>query len=255
MGVTMTILLPAGRVLDTASTHKGKSNGLAAKITGNADAEAFAKAHPEEFRFFANEITDHRDARVTIDGFLKRGALGIGEQKFGVDCDSPEFLALCELAHERRVPILCHFQHETYNHHFERFDKVLAKFPEVRFIGHAQTMWAHIDAKCDPKILYPTGPVTRGGLTDRYLKDYPNFFADMSAGSGLNALLRDEEHTRGFLERHQDKLLFGSDCNDVFGRGPGCQGAQTIAAIRRLSPSKAIERKILFGNSKKFFGL
>ncbi len=255
MGVTMTILLPAGRVLDTASTHKGKSNGLAAQISGNADAEAFAKARPQSFRFFANEITDHAEARPTIEGFLKRGAIGIGEQKFGVDCDSKEFLALCELARDHRVPILCHFQHETYNHHFERFHTVLEKFPEVRFIGHAQTMWAYIDAKCDPKILYPTGKVSPGGLTDRYLKDYPNFFADMSAGSGLNALLRDEDHTRGFLERHQDKILFGSDCNDVLGRGPGCQGTQTIATIRRLAPSKAIERKILFGNSRKFFGL
>ncbi len=255
MGVTMTILLPAGRVLDVASTHNGKSNGLAAQISGNSEAEAFAKARPQSFRFFANEITDHAEARTTIGAFLKRGAIGIGEQKFGVDCDSPEFRGLCELADAHSVPILCHFQHETYNHHFERFHTVLEKFPQVRFIGHAQTMWAHIDAKCEPKVLYPTGKVTAGGLTDRYLKDYPNFFADMSAGSGLNALLRDEEHTRGFLERHHDKILFGSDCNDVLGRGPGCQGTQTIAAIRRLAPTKAIERKILFGNSKKFFGL
>ncbi len=255
MGVTMTILLPAGRVLDVASTHNGKSNGLAAQISGNAEAEAFAKARPQSFRFFANEITDHAEARTTIGAFLKRGAIGIGEQKFGVDCDSAEFRGLCELAEQRSVPILCHFQHATYNHHFERFDKVLEKFPKVRFIGHAQTMWAHIDAKCDPKILYPTGKVSPGGLTDRYLGDYPNFFADMSAGSGLNALLRDEEHTRGFLERHRNKILFGSDCNDVLGRGPGCQGTQTIAAIRRLAPSRAIEREILFGNSKRFFGL
>ena len=27
-------------------------------------------------------------------------------------------------------------------------------------------------------------------------------------------------------------LLYGSDCNDVIGRGPGCQGAQTIATAR-----------------------
>lgn len=255
MGVTATILLPAGRVLDVPSTHSGKSNGLAAQISGNAEAEAFAKARPQSFRFFANEVTDHAEARTTIGAFLKRGAIGIGEQKFGVDCDSAEFRGLCELAEERSVPILCHFQHATYNHHFERFDKVLEKFPKVRFIGHAQTMWAHIDAKCDPKVLYPTGKVTPGGLTDRYLRDYPNFFADMSAGSGLNALLRDEDHTRAFLERHRDKILFGSDCNDVLGRGPGCQGTQTIGAIRRLAPSKAIERNILFGNSKKFFGL
>ena len=54
-------------------------------------------------------------------------------------------------------------------------------------------------------------------------------FGDLSAGSGLNALTRDEDFTRGFLERHQDKLLFGSDCSDPDGSGPNCQGSQTIA--------------------------
>ena len=49
--------------------------------------------------------------------------------------------------------------------------------------------------------------------------------------------------------------MYGSDCNDHVGSGHACQGAQTIAAIRRLSPSKAIERKLLYGNAKKLFRL
>jgi predicted TIM-barrel fold metal-dependent hydrolase len=80
-------------------------------------------------------------------------------------------------------------------------------------------------------------------------------YADMSAGSGLLALTRDEDHTRGFFDRHQDKILYGSDCADHLGRGPGCQGAATLAAIRKLSPSKVVERKILFGNANKLFRL
>jgi predicted TIM-barrel fold metal-dependent hydrolase len=97
--------------------------------------------------------------------------------------------------------------------------------------------------------------VTAGGLTDRYLSDYPNMFGDLSAGSGLNALTRDEAFTRDFLTRHQNKLLFGSDCTDVEGSGPRCQGAQTIAAIRRLSANKKIERKLLHDNALKLFQL
>ena len=104
-------------------------------------------------------------------------------------------------------------------------------------------------------MLYPKGPVTPGGLTDRYLRDYPNMYGDLSAGSGLNALTRDEDFTRDFLKRHQDKLLYGSDCNDVDGGGAKCQGAQTIAALRRLAASKSIERKLLHGNAKKLFRL
>jgi predicted TIM-barrel fold metal-dependent hydrolase len=77
----------------------------------------------------------------------------------------------------------------------------------------------------------------------------------MSAGSALNAITRDEDHARGFLERHQNKLLFGSDCNDDVGTGPKCSGSQMLAAIRRLSGSKEVERKILYENAKKLFRL
>ena len=77
----------------------------------------------------------------------------------------------------------------------------------------------------------------------------------MSAGSGLNAMIRDEDHARGFIERHQDKLMFGSDCPDPAGERPTCTGAGMIAAIRRLSPSKAVERKILHDNANALFRL
>ena len=112
---------------------------------------------------------------------------------------------------------------------------MLEKYPDTTFIGHAQTWWANIDKnyKDDTSNLYPKGKVAPGGLTDRYLSDYPNMFGDLSAGSGLNALTRDEEHARDFIQRHQDKLIYGSDCNDLVGTIPGCQGAQTIAAVRR----------------------
>ena len=105
------------------------------------------------------------------------------------------------------------------------------------------------------KVLYPSGKVTAGGITDKLLGNYENMFGDLSAGSGLNALIRDEDHTKGFFERHQNQLLYGSDCADAIGRGPGCQGSRTIAAVRRNSNTKAIERKLLYANAKKLFRL
>ncbi len=255
MGVTTTLLLPAGRVAERPSTHTGKSNGLAARCTGNEAVVEFAKAHPGEFLFGANEITDLPEAKGEIEKYLKLGAKLIAEQKFGVQCDSSESERLYALAADYGVPILLHFQEGTYNSGFQRLPAMLKKFAMTTFIMHAQTTWANIDANYDWKSLYPTGPVAKGGLTSKYLADYPNCFADMSAGSGLNSLLRDEEHTRWFLAQHQDKILYGSDCADTLGRGPGCQGAGTIAALRKYAASKAVERKILFENSKKLFRL
>lgn len=243
LGVTTTVLLPAGRLY-----------GLDADCGKNDTVLALAKKQ-SKFVFFANEITNIPEAREEITKYLKLGAIGIGEQKFRVACDAPEFQRVAELAQEFGVPILMHFMHNQYNTGIERFHKVLEKFPKVNFIGHAQTWWGNVDKNHEQKAMYPVAKVTSGGITDRLLSDYPNMFGDLSAGSGLNFFTRDEEHARGFLERHQDQLMFGSDCNDVFGRGPGCQGANILANIRKLAPTKTIERKVLFENAKRVMKL
>ena len=257
MGVTQTILLPSGSTVKRPSTGDGIHNGLGGVgAGGNETALTMSRQYPKECLFGANEVTDLPEARAEIAKYLDLGGIIIGEQKFDLECDSAESQTLYALAAEYRVPILMHIQHGTYNRGFERLPKMLEKYPRTTFIGHAQTWWANIDQNHhDQKILYPKGVVTAGGLTDRYLADYPNMFADMSAGSGLNALTRDEDHARGFLDRHQDKILFGSDCDDRVGAGPACQGSQTIAAIRKLAPNKVAERKILYENSKKLFRL
>ena len=256
MGATTTILLPAGRPVSRPSTHDGVSNGLQAECLGNEACRQFAKAHGKAFAFGANEVPDIEGATEEIERYLKRGGVIIAEQKFGVECDAPAMQKIYELAQAHRVPVLMHWQFQMYNYGFERFYKMLEKYPRVTFLGHAQTWWANVDKNnADQTVMYPKGPVTSGGLTDRYLSDYPNMYGDLSAGSGLNALTRDEDFTRDFLTRHQDKLVYGSDCSDLEGSGPKCLGAQTIAVVRRLAGSKVIERKLLYGNAKKLFRL
>jgi predicted TIM-barrel fold metal-dependent hydrolase len=253
MGVTETLLLPAGRPATTASTHQGKANGLQAQALGSEACAEFARRHPG-FVFGCNERPDAPDARQEIERYLAQGAIVIGEQKFGVECDGPEMQRLYAIAADHGVPVLMHWQFGMYNHGFDRFHRMLERYPTVNFIGHAQTWWGNVDiGHRDQTVMYPRGPVTPGGLTDRYLSDYPNMYGDLSAGSGLNALTRDEAFTRDFLQRHQRKLLYGSDCSDHEGGGPKCQGAQTIAAIRRLAPTPAIARRLLYENARALF--
>jgi predicted TIM-barrel fold metal-dependent hydrolase len=240
MGVTRTVLLPAG-----------SKYGLAVGAGGNESVVALARRRPELFLFFANEVPDLPGARQEMEKYLKAGAIGIGEQKFPVDCDSPAIHMAAEVAEEFGVPVLLHFQHATYNMGIERFHTVLEKHPKVSFIGHAQTWWGNIDRNHDQTVLYPKTKVTPGGITDRLLADHPNMYGDLSAGSGLNALLRDEEHARKFLARHQDQLMYGSDCDDRAGEGAKCSGSQCLAAIRRLAPGGEIVSKILHGNATR----
>jgi uncharacterized protein len=244
MGVTTTVLLPAGRYY-----------GLDAQCGDNASVERFAKKHPGEFVFFANELPYLKEADAEIRRYLQKGALGIGEQKFRVLADSAYLERMAGIAKDFDVPILLHFWDGDYNMELDRFHKILEKFPTVNFIGHAQSWWGQIDKNHNPKVIYPKGKVTAGGLTDRWLADYPNIFGDLSAGSGLNALRRDPQFTARFLERHQQKLLFGSDCPDKEGRGANCLGAQIIATVRQHAASKQVERLILYENSRRLLKL
>src|SRR5687767_7998594 len=51
LGVTKTILLPAGRPVQRKSTLDGRANGLDGTVSGNDDAVALARQYPGEFVF------------------------------------------------------------------------------------------------------------------------------------------------------------------------------------------------------------
>lgn len=244
LGITKTVLLPAG-----------SQYGLAADAYGNDSVLALASKYPEEFVFFANEIPDIPEARKVIEKYLKLGAKGIGEQKFKVQADSKPIRLIADIAEQYRVPVLLHFEHNTYNLGIERFYRVLEEYPNVDFIGHAQTWWGNIDKAHKQTEMYPKGKVTPGGITDDLLTHFPNMYGDLSAGSGLNAMLRDEEHATAFLARHQNKLMFGSDCNDHAPNTDACSGSKQLKTIRRLSPNAKITHKILYANAARVIGL
>lgn len=243
MGITKTILLPAGRLY-----------GLAAEAGGNDSVVAIARRLPKEYVFCANELPDIPETREVLEKYLKMGAVGIAEQKFAVDSDSKHIELVASIAKEYKVPVLMHFQHETYNFHIERFHKTLRKFPKVKFIGHAQTFWSNISKGGDQKVLYPKDKVIPGGITDRLLADYPNMYADLSAGSGFGAFKRDPDHGREFIKRHQNKLIYGSDCNDWIGEGEKCSGAMQIAQMKELAGNnRKILEKIFYKNASRVF--
>ena len=56
-------------------------------------------------------------------------------------------------------------------------------------------------------------------------------------------LSRDEAFTRDFLRRHQDKLMFGSDCSCSDGHGGGVSQANNPAAARLAG--KCVARETL----------
>ncbi|MBV9550293.1 MAG: amidohydrolase family protein [Alphaproteobacteria bacterium] len=225
--------------------------------------------------WFASANLAAPEAAAQLTAAVKAGAKGFGELKLHLDADGAQMRRAYDVAAELNVPVLIHFQDATtdlndaYNSGFRRFEAVLKAFPRTKFIGHANSFWAHVSANYADQAAYPEGPIVPGGLTDRLLADYPNLYGDLSANSAHNALTRTPAFTVDFLKRQQDKLHFGSDCNCEDGRGGGAgQNAASVAAAIRgkcvaretlsvltKSTTPEIFRKLVWTNGHRLIGL
>jgi len=145
------------------------------------------------------------------------GCRGYGENLAGLPIDHPLLERIYVACGELGLPIIFHMDHHigADSTGLPGLESMLQRYPQTIFIGHSTHFWAEISLFPDltPEGLanYPSGPVTRTGATDRLLTTYPNLYGDLSARSGYIALTRDPDFGLDFLERLQDKLLFGTD--------------------------------------------
>ncbi len=189
--------------------------------------------------WFASADITKPEAEQQLRDAVKQGAIGLGELKSHVAAAGPELSRMYALAAELNVPILVHFQEVphsptegVFSTGFKDFESTLKRYPRTKFIGHADAFWANISADYANQDAYPSGKIKPGGITDKLLSDYPNLYGDLAANSGNNALSRDPEFAKGFLKRHEDKLIFGSDCSCSDGKGGGISQANNPAAAR-----------------------
>jgi predicted TIM-barrel fold metal-dependent hydrolase len=223
---------------------------LARENSAEAVAEVQAKYPGRVLGWFASADIIRPEAEGLLTAAVKKGAIGLGELKSHVAADGPELRRMYALAAELNVPILVHFQEVphtptegVFSTGWKNFETVLKANPRTKFIGHADAFWANVSADYANQDAYPTGPIKRGGITDKLLSDYPNLFGDLSANSGNNALSRDPGFTEGFLKRHLAKLIFGSDCSCSDGRGGGISQAGNPGAARLAG--KCVARETL----------
>jgi uncharacterized protein len=244
-------------------------------LTRASDVERsreLAQKHPGRFVWFVSADVTKPESAAVLTKVVKDGALGLGEIKYQVPCDGPEMKRMYALAAELNVPIQIHFGdvpqasgNGVFSGGFKRFDTMLKQFPKTKFIAHADTFWANVSSDYAYDTAYPSGPIKPGGLSDKWLSEYPNLYGDMSANSCNNALNRDPEFMTGFLARHQDKLMFGCDCTCSDGRGGGttnpsprlhgkCIARETLATVQQMTKPEAF-RKIRWENGTKLLGI
>ena len=170
------------------------------------------------------DAIDRLKAAVEIHGIRLASEL-----KVRLPFDDPDAIRLYEFCGEQKLPITVHLDYPIdhgrgsyprpnwwYGGSIDAFERAVRACPETIFIGHAPGFWAHISGDdLHTTEFYPESPVAPGGRVPMLMRQYPNLFADLSAGSGLNAIARDREFGRQFLIEFDDRLLFGRDYFDA----------------------------------------
>lgn len=160
------------------------------------------------------------DFEHLLTQYADLGCKGIGELTCRIPWDSHPMLCMLEAANG--IGFACTFHTITGDVNsygiideigLPRFEKVVKRFPNVKFFGHSPGFWSEISGGIneEEKNGYPRTPVEPGGTLPRLMREYPNVYGDLSAGSGLNALRRDPEHAQAFMDEFQDRLMLGLD--------------------------------------------
>jgi len=224
---------------------------------------AVCRRHPGRFIPFCNvdprigSGDNERPLRARLTECKRAGCKGYGEAMTGLAIDDERLRRVYALCGELELPIVFHFDAERNRDEvgYPRLERMLQQFPRTVFVGHGQRFWAEISGDVTPEQFsgYPRGPIAPGGSIVRLLSEYPNLYADLSAGSGLNAMTRDPSVGLGFLERFQDKLLFGTDLCRRVREVPNVAWFAALAETGQLSP--AAHRKIARDNAVRILQL
>ena len=224
------------------------------------DAVAARDMYPERLVAFCCIDPRYPLAAQFIDYFVTRhGCKGFGEHVNGLafddernkviyaKCDEHGLPLVFEISPDPSTPLRTGLCYDEVG--LPRLERCLREFRNVKFVGHGPGFWAAISGDDDGKGGYPKRPIALGGAVDRLLGEYDNLYADLSAGSGHNAMTRDAEFAAGFVARHWRKLLFGTDY-----LGPE-QPMPQVAWLRGLDIATEVREAIAAGNARRLLEL
>jgi predicted TIM-barrel fold metal-dependent hydrolase len=193
-----------------------------------------------------------------LDWFIEHGCKGIGEVTANIPFDDLRTINMFRQCGRKGLMVTIEsagLQAGPYGLQDDpgmpRLEHLLQQAHETIVIAHGPGFWAEMGAWITPqqRWSYPKGPIVEEGATWRLLRTYPNFYADLSANSGFNAITRDPEAGIRFLIEFQDRLLFGTDtCSDDV-RAPHQKYLRELLQAGKIS--QGVFDKIMGGNAMK----
>ncbi len=164
--------------------------------------------------------TPNSHLEYLLDHFKSLGCKGVGEVLPRMAFDDPKMMNLYRAAESVGLPLLFDMNSSpkcSYGLFDEpglvRLRRALEAYPDLVFIGHGPGFWAEFGTLRAPedRYGYPKYPIDGEGMIPKLMREYPNLWVDLSAGSGLIAVNRDLEYTQKFFEEFSDRILYGTD--------------------------------------------
>ena len=249
------VILPIGASPETSYSYFGTEDVL----------EVYHR-HPDRVIPFCNldprngNNSPDTDFSWILNKHKEEGCKGLGELTANLYFDDPLCKNLFYHCGKAGFPIIFHLYNKIGGSYglvdeikLPRLEKVLKEFPQTIFIGHAMAFWSEISADVNEETRggYPEGEIKFPGRLQELLRKYPNLYADLSAGSGFNAITRDLNYGYKFLEEFQDKLLFGTDLCHAVQEVPIVEYFRDGLKEGKISP--VVYNKITEENAKKVF--
>lgn len=189
---------------------------------------AYKQRAPEKFVLGYAPDPRRPEAIDLMEGAIEiHGVQVYGELKLRMMFDNRDAIRMYRFCGEKNIPVTVHIDYEYgkergyprpnywYGGGFDAFERAVRECGDTVFLGHAPGFWAHISNdelwKEQP---YPSGPVVPGGKVETTMRECPNLWCDLSAGSGIKALKRDEGYAKEFILEFQDRILYARDYFD-----------------------------------------
>jgi hypothetical protein len=216
------------------------------------EAVAARDLYPERLIAFVCVDPRYPRAGEFIGRFVRDyGCKGFGEHVNGLAFDDPLNKVIYAKCDEYGLPLVFEINTDLCYDQvgLPRLESCLKEFRNVKWVGHGPSFWAAISGDDDGKGGYPKRRITPGGALDRLFSEYESLYADLSAGSGYNAMTRDPQFAAGFVARHWRRLLWGTD---YMGHGQPLPQVQWLAD---LDVTPEVRDAIARSNARRLLGL
>lgn len=231
------------------------------------EAAEICKQYPDKFVFFMNldprmfSKNPRADFSPIIEYYLEMGAKGVGEMCANLPFNHPLMENMFFYINKYALPLTIHIASSEYGQYgilddanLTGLEGALQRFPDIKFLGHSGPFWSEISGD-DKHNGYPEGKVMPGGRLVELMRKYDNLLGDLSASSGLNAIMRDREFGISFLNEFQDRLYLGHDFCSIKNTWGMIYGTTLSKYMDSLLNDRAISRevydRICSGNAKK----